>query len=257
MPHPINYDFGANWKKKIVPHLDTLDLRMSIREGIRDYLDQFPKSFDRYCPQTVPASYSSRDLYARLMDKKRRLLLKELRDAEELPKEFLDMEEFVQELLDDGEENHEMFWYLEDMKGELLAPYFYWPKLRYNLESYFVSGACHSWNSTFGVTLARLVCPKEKWSILRGHLHTTVINEDHTKVFDILYWGAFENRLERHVFGDDFTSLDSDDESDDEKPKKFNLDKRDPTLGGKEAYLDAMTKPPKCEKAKTKAKKSK
>ena len=80
-----------------------------------------------------------------------------------------------------------------------------------------------SFGRAFNLTLARLVEPQEQRVIQEGDKHTTVINKSKTKVFDILYWAAFDNRLEHHIFNDPLTGED------------------DPTLGGLQTFLDSST----------------
>ena len=53
-------------------------------------------------------------------------------------------------------------------------------------------GACHWWNPTFSLTLAKLVYPNEKWKIKKGFYHTTVVNLNESLVFDILYFDENE-----------------------------------------------------------------
>ena len=87
------------------------------------------------------------------------------------------------------------------------------------MESYLLFGGCHWWAPTFELTLARFVEPNETWSILRSTKHTTVVNKNKTKVFDLLYW-SLDDRLENYLF-------------------KHPTPKKDKTMGGKEAFLAA------------------
>ena len=61
--------------------------------------------------------------------------------------------------------------------------------------------------------------PNEKWRVQVGKEHATVMNEDNSKVFDILYW-CIDGRIENRMFGD--------------------MVENDPTLGGKIAYENSM-----------------
>ena len=54
--------------------------------------------------------------------------------------------------------------------------------------TYCLFGGCFWWNSSFGLQLARLVMPNEIWRIRRSNIHLSVVNEDNTKCFDILYY---------------------------------------------------------------------
>lgn len=49
-------------------------------------------------------------------------------------------------------------------------------------------GACHWWNPTFGLTLAKIIYPNEKWIIKSSDYHTTIVNKSENLVFDILYF---------------------------------------------------------------------
>ena len=60
------------------------------------------------------------------------------------------------------------------------------------LRGYQMIGACHWWNPTFSLTLAKLVYPNEKWKIKKGFHHTTIVNSNETLVFDILYFDENE-----------------------------------------------------------------
>ena len=53
---------------------------------------------------------------------------------------------------------------------------------------YCCYGACHWYNPTFCLELAKLVMPEIDWQTLRGSKHTTITNKDETLVFDILYF---------------------------------------------------------------------
>jgi hypothetical protein len=39
------------------------------------------------------------------------------------------------------------------------------------------------------------IYPNEKWNILRGNCHTTIVNKDTTLVFDILYFDELDVSL--------------------------------------------------------------
>ena len=215
MIYPINYDFNANWAIKIKPLLDTIEIKKSLTKGINKYLANFP-SKNRYKKNTCPANYSSKDGYARLMQRKEEELMQKLRDTEQLPKKYLNLEKKLE--MDDDDIGYNLMI----MEQKIVKPYFTWDKIKYDLESYYVSGACHFYNPTFGLVLARLVESDEEWRVQSSNKHTTVINKNNTKVFDLLYW-ANDGRLENHIFGD-----------------LIPVNKLDMTLGGKAAYLDSL-----------------
>ena len=204
--YPINYDFGANWKSKIVPHLDNPKIKKALRTGINDYLLNFPGN-DKYKKNTCPAKYSSNDGYCMLMDRKGEMYIEELAKNNKLPKKYLNLKNNKDYCM-------ELFFMEEDIK----KPLYQWKNIKYDLESYFLSGSCYSYAPTFELTLAKLVEPNEKWMVRVGENHATVINKEETKIFDLLYWAALGGRLNNYMFGDELEEIDE-------------------TLGGKEAYF--------------------
>jgi len=208
---PINYDFGANWDTKIVPFLDHPRILKNIRTGVRGYLNNFDNPSQQYKPKTAPASYSSVDWYDfGVLDKQKEHILEDLKQNNKLPRKYFELWE------DDA------FQEASDMRDKILKPYFIWNKIKYRLESYVLVGSCHWWAPTFELALAQYVEPQEKWKIRVSDKHTTVINEDHTKVFDLLYWASDinSNRCKHYIFGDE-------------------LKENDPTLGGKNAFINS------------------
>jgi hypothetical protein len=78
--------------------------------------------------------------------------------------------------------NDAYFSYLD----EVLEPYTNHIELTH-LAAYQMFGACHTWNSTFGITLARILIPNEEWVVITTPNHTTVANKQRTRFFDILW----------------------------------------------------------------------
>lgn len=214
MSYPKNYDFGKKWNKKIKSHLDNPIIKKAIRKGVNDYLKNFPTK-RKYVPNTIPADYSSKDAYMMIIDRKREELLEELRESNSLPKKFLRLEKKMRHTDDCEELATEHL----EMMDKILNPYFTWDKVKYDLETYYLSGACHWYAPTFELELAKLVEPNENWYVRSGEDHTTVINEDETKLFDLLYW-CDGDRFDNYLFGDP-------------------IKKKDPTRGGKAAYIDS------------------
>lgn len=227
MSYPINYDFGKHWNSKIKQHLDNPKILNAIRKGVNMHAAY---ESDFYKKNTPPAQYSYRDHYDSLMTRKEEKLIKQLRKENKLPTEYLEMERKMREMDDDDYEE------LDKLGEKILEPYMSWNVIRYNLESYYLLGGCHEWAPTFELTLARLVEPNEKWRVRTGKSHSTVINQNDSKVFDLLYWACPDSRIEIYMFG---------------KPmKNFLIDKSqknnvatdvviDTTLGGKQAYIDS------------------
>ena len=209
MQYPTNYDFGTNWKSKIVPYLDDPRVKKALQKGVNSYLSNWPGN-KKYKANTPPANYSSKDCYCMLMDRKEEIYMEELRKSNKLPKEYLDIEANY-----DDEDSEKFF----EIRNKITKSLHEWKNIKYDLESYYVSGSCHSMSPTFELTLARIVEPNEEWRVRRGKLHSTVINKDNTKVFDLNYW-CYPGRLDNYVFGDE-------------------IKEPDITLGGKAAYLDS------------------
>lgn len=224
MQYPINYDFGANWKSNIVPYLDNPIIKKAIRVGINDYLYGFPGN-KKYKANTCPADYSSRDGYDMSMCRKFDIYLEKLEKEGKLPKKYVDLKirdvkwstEIVTDSSDSEEDYEDVGLMLFEMKEKMKSTLYQWKNIKYDLESYHLSGGCHSYAPTFEIALARLVEPDEKWMVRTSDKHSTVINESETKMFDFLYWGAF-GELDKYMFGDECI--------------------HDETFGGKQAYLD-------------------
>lgn len=217
---PVNFDFHKHWELRIKPHLEDVRVKRAIRKGVDAYLNKWPNNEEVYKANTAPAAYSSKDAYAVLCDRKEDMIMDRLRDEGKLPEWFLEIERKWKTAEDDSEDDEDYTPELMKAREKLLEPYNNWNAIKYNLETYYLSGSCHWYAPTFELTLARLVCPNEKWRVMSSDVHSTVINQDNTKVFDLLYW-ANDGRLENHVFGDKIEII-------------------DPTLGGAQAYKDAV-----------------
>jgi hypothetical protein len=211
MEYPINYDFGKNWNK-IKHHMDN----PLIKKGVNKYLkDQ--GFIVKYVENTAPVKYSSRDSYVTLLDRRFEII-----KDKKLPKKWYDIEKkFVKACDENDGVMNEYSLLMFEIENEVREKYFSWENEKYNLESYDFVGACHWWAPTFCLTLAKLVEPLEDWIVRYGLNHTTVVNKEKSKVFDIAFW-CIDDRLENYIFG---TKLD----------KKG----KDPTLGGKQAYIDS------------------
>jgi hypothetical protein len=216
---PVNYDFGKHWNTKIVPLLDHPAIKKAIKAGVNSYLLSVPTR-EKYQRDTPPARYATADWYDSLMMRKRDHLLEKLRQEGKLPAEYLVLEDLVKIQKpeeDDGEQGLQLL----ELQARILEPYTGWDAIKHDIESYCLFRGCHWYNPTFCLTLARLAEPHEAWTILAGNKHTTIINKSRTKVFDLQFW-AFDGRIETYLFGD-------------------KIENEDPTMGGKEAYLYAMT----------------
>lgn len=214
--YPANYDFGKYWKTEVVQHLEDPSIKKSITKGVdlyyKDRLIPIKKKYDPSKP--CPASYCTSDAYVTLTDRIRDNIIKILGEKNLLPQEFIDARSAPEDL----SESEDDFCRLYE---EITQPYLDWEEIKYNLESYVLYHSCWAWAPTFELTLARLVEPEEEWRVREGAKHATVINKTNTKVFDLLYW-AIDGRLENYMFGD-----------------TIPFSQRDPTRGGKMAYIDS------------------
>ena len=94
--------------------------------------------------------------------------------------------ECYDEVMDDYMETENYKKY-EEYKNKIIEPYLNAERDK-DYRFYCVWGACHWWNTTFGLELARLVMPSVKWKIIQNDFHTTITSEDEKLVFDILYF---------------------------------------------------------------------
>lgn len=159
---------------------------------------------------TILSHFTFRDHYAMIMDRKEEEYLKCI----ELPPRYIELQEMMKD-----DDNDCIDEYIE-LRERLAKPVHEWLNIKYNLESYYMSGGCHWHASSVMLVLARLVEPNETWEVRSSEVHTTVINRDETRVFDLLYWAALDRRLENYLFGD-------------------SNEGNDNTLGGKDAFLDS------------------
>lgn len=226
--YPVNYDFGKYWDTKIIDLLDHPDIKDAIRKGINKYLKS--RGWDgKYEKDTVPAAYTDSFYYADIMRRLDKRVYQRLIEKDKVPLELLKLECYTNSFDDDDAIKDVYENDLHEKKHKFLNKKFPWSSKKYDMETYCVVDSSHSWAPTFELTLAKLVKPKEEWRVLKGHKHSTVINKDNTKVFDLLTWALLDNRLEEFIF-DDYSSHD------------------DPTLGGMKAYLDSNLKYCDCKK---------
>ena len=182
----MNYDFKANWNDIILPLLSLPNVKKSIKKGIISYI------VDGNCYKDIiydcnkcPASYGRGDAWIVYMDEFEESLTKKL-----IASGFLKNNENIS--LDDAGEFDEDFD--EDFdeeyinyKNELIKPFIKHHE-KTSLRAYQMFGACHWWNPTFCLTLAKIIYPNEKWQVKKGFYHTTIVNSDESLVFDILYF---------------------------------------------------------------------
>lgn len=203
----MNYNFTENWQDIIVPLLTTNKVKKSIKNGILGYMnnalhcekqltsyqdiyDYFNKKnryhINKHCS---PADYCSSDASMMSQQYWEDELIEKL-EKNGMVKPF----EYDDSIEDDDIINDKYEDYREQYLQPILKPYIENYK-KNHMDSYRLWGGCHWWNPTFGLTLAQLVLPNEKWIVRESEYHTTVVNEDETKVFDILYYDEDDETL--------------------------------------------------------------
>lgn len=166
----MNYNFHANWKDTIVPLLQRADVRDSMEFGVKAFLINQGKD-----PDQANGIKEGKYLPCDFMNS---ACMYEFDLCNEILK-TMDIE--VPNDMDSDEEEafRDAIW-----DNEVV------PRAREHMktaiEAYQMWGACHWWNPSFGLTLAKIILPNEKWVIQKGRDHTTVTNEGRTLVFDIL-----------------------------------------------------------------------
>ena len=202
----MNYNFEENWHDIIVPLLTTNKVKKSIKNGILGYMNN-----DLNCEKELK---SYQDIYDYFNKKNSYQLNKHCSPADYCSSDasMMEQDHWEEELMDKLEKNgiiksfeydknkehdiisNEYQEYREQYLQPILKPYIENYK-KTHMNSYRLWGGCHWWNPTFGLTLAQLVLPNEKWIVRSSEYHTTVVNEDETKVFDILYYDEDDETL--------------------------------------------------------------
>ena len=200
----MNYDFATNWETTIMPLLNNEELQTAIKKGIQSYLRMERKickknggdtsKIDKYCKNKLPVFYS-KDIGQYEMREDDYIFDLEY---DLIEKGVLKEDKFApnrNDYIDDCEHENALEIYYttndwvkyEKYKQKILKPYREeWRKT--NFQSYCLFGGCYWWNKTFGLTLAKLVMPNEKWCCIESDIHLTITNENKSKVFDILYY---------------------------------------------------------------------
>lgn len=183
--YTMNYDFKANWNDIVVPLLKLPKVKRSLKNGIIKFLDETDTIY-KYSSTQCPASFMRTDVWSVCNELYEEKITEKLlqtgylkRDTNE-PQNEDDFDEYT--------ESKQYQAYL-DYKENALRPFMKHHET--SLEAYQLFGACHWYNPTFGLTLAKLIYPNEHWYIKSGIDHTTIANKDHTLVFDILYFDEF------------------------------------------------------------------
>jgi len=181
----MNYDFKANWNDVILPLLSLPKVKKSIKTGIISYINDGNCFKDTiYNDDKCPASYQRGDGWAVYVLEYEEKLIEKLLETgilkkdENKPSDNDEMDEYY------CSENFDLY---KNYKNEIIKPFIKHHE-KTSLRAYQMFGACHWWNPTFGLTLAKIIYPNEKWIVKRGIYHTTIVNKNESLVFDILYF---------------------------------------------------------------------
>jgi len=200
----MNYDFKSNWNNIILPLLSLPKVKKSIKKGITSYINDGNYYKDiTYNPYECPAFYQRGDGWDVYIDDFEEKLTEKFLESGFLKKDENEPATNDNGEIDDYFDSSEYNKYL-NYKNEILKPFIKHHE-KTSLRAYQMFGACHWWNPTFGLTLAKLIYPNENWIIKSSDCHTTIVNKSETLVFDILYF-----------------------------------DENDETKGGKKAIIDAV-----------------
>ena len=190
----MNYDFKANWDDIILPLLGLPAMKKSIKKGLIKFINDGNCAEDtEYDSKNCPADYGRGDGWAQYIHEYEEQLVEKLLKTGILKKdenEPLHEDDLDEDALDDYYQTDNFTKYI-NYKNQIIEPF-----IKYHentcLRAYQMIGACHWWNPTFSLTLAKLVYPNEKWKVKKGFHHTTVVNSNETLVFDILYFDENE-----------------------------------------------------------------
>jgi len=191
---PTNYNFKENWYDVIVPLLNTPKVKNAIKKGILGYMNNercecTPKlrSF-KWEKNSSPADYGS------ISDKEEEWendLIDKLEETNMI--KHFPWDNYVDKKKANTNPDLEYAEYREDYLDPILEPYINNYK-KTHMDSYTLIGGCHWWNPTFCLTLAKIVMPNEKWHPKTSEYHTTIVNSDNTKIFDILYFDETDTK---------------------------------------------------------------
>jgi hypothetical protein len=176
----MNYDFKTNWNDIILPLLSHPSIKQSIKKGINNFIKDGKSYIKEYDSKKCPAEYSSNDGWFTYIEDYKESLSNKLIETG-----FLKQAPILEED-DDPDENQEYIEY-ENYKETMLEPFIKHHE-KTSLRAYQIFGACHWWNPTFSLSLAKLIYSNEKWKVISGEYHTTIVNANNTLVFDILYF---------------------------------------------------------------------
>jgi len=205
---PNNYNFKENWYEVIVPLLNIPKVKNAIKKGILGYMNnEINPDVDFKSYQNIydylnnihgncnlnknssPSDYSSRSS-DREMDWENELI--DTLERHNMIKHF-PWDNYDDEKKSKTNPELEYEEYREDYLNPILEPFINNYK-KTHMDSYCLWGGCHWWNPTFCLTLAKIVMPNEKWRPKSSEYHTTIVNSDNTKIFDILYFDEHDTK---------------------------------------------------------------
>jgi len=187
----MNYDFRSNWNDVIVPLLSLPKVKRSIKRGIINFIKS-GKSYEgaKYDKDLYPADYSTGVSFEIYIESFKEKLTEKLLSTGQLKDDENDIDPDEYDLYACYDPRYKEYM---TYKNKILEPFVKHHK-KNCLEAYQMFHACHWWNPTFCLTLAKIIYPNEIWSIRNGsaldgiHGHTTIINKDKKLLFDILYF---------------------------------------------------------------------
>lgn len=180
----MNYNFKENWNDVILPLLSMQKVKYSIKKGINAYIkDGNCSEGTIYDPNKCPAFYQRGDGWDTYISEYEEKLCEKFLQTGYLKK---DENEPDEDCCDEYFYSDEFNEY-ENYKKSVIEPFIKHHE-KTSLRAYQMFGACHWWNPTFCLTLAKIIYPNEKWIVKEGKYHTTIVNANESLVFDILYF---------------------------------------------------------------------
>lgn len=205
---PTIYDFGANWKNNIVPHLNDPEVQEALKSGILAYLGRWGHE-DKYTVDKLPYQYSSCDgiemlfsaleervlipklLESRELTSEEQVLRDEMKDLKKEELELKELEENEDPRFDDAEDKHgDKFCQFYDKIRDLYYPFEVKQK---ELFAYVIYNGIHDYWEKFGLVLARKVLPEYKWDVVVEDGLCKILNKDRSINFCLMSWCYDDN----------------------------------------------------------------
>ena len=177
-----NFDFEENWTD-VIRHLKTNRFKRYIKKAITSYRNETDRglTLPEYDAKLPPSFYGNGwgDKECELDTKINNIYCEKYNIS---PFTFELMQYFIGEgktnILGDSYDHYRCKY------NELYNKYMF-----NSLLGFQPHGSCHWWNKYVGLPLAEVVMPNERWKIrTNDYVHTTVINQKGTLIFDMLYY---------------------------------------------------------------------